>query len=216
MSAPDDVSPPDGGAGCEPRWWSAAHPELASSSDPGCAAEVLGRLVTDDPTVLRRRSLLLGLLARHGARLADRDHHPGHLTASALVVDGGSGRVALLLHTKLGRWLQPGGHADGDFQLAGVALREAAEETGLEGLEILPRPVDLDVHAVDHDDGGRHLHLDVRFVVRAPAGGTLRSNHESDAIRWVAPEAVGELTDEPGIQRLVRRGLAVQREVSAG
>jgi 8-oxo-dGTP pyrophosphatase MutT (NUDIX family) len=119
------------------------------------------------------------------------------------------------LHTKLGRWLQPGGHADGDTELAGVALREATEETGLEGLRVLVPAVDLDVHRVDHGDAlGEHLHLDLRFVVLAPQGARLRRNHESTAMRWVTPDQLAELTDEESFRRLAARGLAALDAIS--
>jgi 8-oxo-dGTP pyrophosphatase MutT (NUDIX family) len=134
---------------------------------------------------------------------------PGHLTGSALVVDPSTGRILMLLHAKLRRWLQPGGHADGDHELAGVALREATEETGIPGLQVMVPAVDLDIHAVDHGDAlGEHLHLDLRFVVVAPAGAVERGNHESLGLRWVTPEELGELADEPGVVRLGSAGLA--------
>ena len=78
-------------------------------------------------------------MAQHGAALADRTTSPGHLTGSALVVDATGTRIVVLLHTKLRRWLQPGGHADGDLDLAAVALREATEET-LTTAPPLPQP----------------------------------------------------------------------------
>ena len=153
------------------------------------------------------RDRILELLDVHGAELADRRTAPGHLTGSALVIDPAGGRVLMLLHAKLGRWLQPGGHADGDHELAGVALREASEETGIEGLSVLVPAVDVDIHAVDHGDSlGEHLHLDVRFVVLAPPGSVERGNHESLALRWVEPDEVGELCGEEGLVRLLGAG----------
>ncbi len=140
--------------------------------------------------------------------LAERTTAPGHLTGSAMVVDPSSGRVLVLLHTKLRRWLQPGGHADGDHELAGVALREATEETGIDGLEVLVPAVDVDIHTVDHGDAlGEHLHLDLRFVVVAPPDAAAPGNHESLELRWVDPDGLAELADEPGLLRLARLGL---------
>ena len=150
-----------------------------------------------------------GLLDEHGAALADRTTAPGHLTGSALVLDPADGSILLLLHTKLRRWLQPGGHADGDHELAGVALREATEETGIEGLRVLVPAVDLDIHEVDHGDPlGPHLHLDLRFVVVTPAGATVESNHESLDHRWVAPADLAGFVDEEGIVRLAAAAAA--------
>ncbi|MCH2412392.1 MAG: NUDIX domain-containing protein, partial [Acidimicrobiales bacterium] len=91
------------------------------------------------------RDRILELLDEHECALL-RTCRPGHLTGSALVVDPTDRRILLLFHAKLQRWLQPGGHADGDGDLARGALREAGEETGIAGLRVLEPPVDLDVH----------------------------------------------------------------------
>jgi len=90
----------------------------------------------------------------------ERSHPEGHVTGSALVVTPSLDRVLLMLHGKLGRWLQLGGHADGDPRVEQVALKEAEEESGLSDLGFLPYerllgtavssplPFDLDVHAI--------------------------------------------------------------------
>lgn len=110
----------------------------------------------------------------------------GHLTGSALVVDPGRGQALLLHHTKLDRWLQPGGHADGDGNLAAVALREAEEETGIEGLRVVTPAIDVDVHTIpERGDEPEHVHLDVRFLVLTPPNADVAHNHEALAFRWV-------------------------------
>jgi 8-oxo-dGTP pyrophosphatase MutT (NUDIX family) len=184
-------------------------PRLARSTDPQRSRLRLveARLADADRDAERQR--VLALLDEHGAALADRTTTPGHLTGSALVVSADGERILVLLHTKLRRWLQPGGHADGDHELARVALREATEETGIAGLRVLLPAVDLDVHAVDHGDVlGEHLHLDLRFVVVAPPGAVAVGNHESQALRWVTRDELGALADEPGLVRLADAGLA--------
>jgi 8-oxo-dGTP pyrophosphatase MutT (NUDIX family) len=132
-----------------------------------------------------------------------------HLTASALVVDPADGRFVVLHHRKLGRWLQPGGHADGDDDLAAVALREAAEETGLDGLVVRLPAIDLDVHEVRPPGESPHRHLDLRFVVVAPPGsaaaGPPPGNHESQEIRWVAEADLAALDVDASLRRLVER-----------
>lgn len=129
----------------------------------------------------------------------------GHLTASALIVDPRRGRVLLTLHGRIGRWLQTGGHCEpGDATLAGVALREATEESGITGLTMLPGgPVGLD----------RHLtpcawHLDVQYAVLAPQGAVETRSEESLDVRWFPFEAVDEVADA-SVRRLARRARAL-------
>lgn len=98
----------------------------------------------------------------------DRSHPPGHFTGSAWLVSADGRRVLLTHHRKLRRWLQLGGHADGDTDLAQVALREAIEESGLAGLRVDPAIFDLDRHCIPAcGDEPAHWHYDVRYVVRA-------------------------------------------------
>jgi 8-oxo-dGTP pyrophosphatase MutT (NUDIX family) len=197
-----------------PRLLSSDDPELRPSRDPARSRARIEAARWDDRGRDGARSRVLALLAEHGESLADRTTVPGHLTGSALVVDAEYRRVLLLLHAKLGRWLQPGGHADGDHELAGVALKEATEETGIVGLEVLVPAVDLDVHALDHGDAlGEHLHLDLRFVVLAPPGAVEDPNHESLDHRWVTWDELPDAVDEDGIVRLARAGRAALAEL---
>ncbi len=185
---------------------------LATSRDPQRSTMHLRTARLGDAGALRARDRVLELLDRHGESLADRTTSPGHLTGSALVVDAAGERVVVLLHTKLRRWLQPGGHADGDHELAGVALKEASEETGIDGLRVLVPAIDLDVHEVDHGDAlGTHLHLDLRFVVVAPDDAVIVGNHESLELKWVDLDELLALADEEGILRLARAGLEAYR-----
>jgi 8-oxo-dGTP pyrophosphatase MutT (NUDIX family) len=144
-------------------------------------------------------------LAEDGPDALVRTHRPGHFTGSALVVNP-NGTLAVMFHRKLRRWLQPGGHADGVGDLAAVALREAAEETGLIGLEVLGGPVDVDIHEVRPPSEDPHLHYDVRFVVLATEDLTLRPNDESMAMRWVRPEELPSLGADESLLRLTANG----------
>ncbi len=166
-----------------------------------------------DPTAEQHRRTILDFVDAHDDAL-HRSCRTGHLTGSALVVDADGRRVVVLHHRKLDRWLQPGGHCDGDANLAAVALREATEETGIDGLRVLPVAVDLDVHEVAPPDDGPHLHLDVRYLVHAPAGAEPAGNHESNAIRWASVDDLAGLDLDEGTWRMVRHGLARHRELA--
>ncbi len=111
----------------------------------------------------------------------------GHLTASGFVVDPVREAVALIHHRKLGLWLQPGGHADGEGNLALVARSEVAEEVGLTGLRWLFPAFDLNVHAIPaRPDEPEHLHLDLRFLAVAEVGGDLTVNTaETTGAGWI-------------------------------
>ncbi len=137
----------------------------------------------------------------------ERSCVPGHLTSSALVVDAEAARVLLLHHTKLRRWLQPGGHVEGVGDLVRSALREAAEETGIASLRVASPAIDLDIHRVSPPNEPPHDHLDVRFLIMAPAGVTPVGNHESTDLRWVDPDELETYRPDRGLRRLMRRGL---------
>lgn len=139
----------------------------------------------------------------------------GHLTGSALVVDPWTREVLLLFHAKVQRWLQPGGHADGDADLAHVALREATEETGIEGLRVVTPALDLDVHVFRSASGAEpdHLHLDVRHLVLAPPSALVAANHESERTAWVAADGLAAFAVDPGTERMVVQGMRLLDEL---
>jgi 8-oxo-dGTP pyrophosphatase MutT (NUDIX family) len=135
---------------------------------------------------------------------------PGHVTGSAWIVSPDHGQVLLTHHRKLGRWLQLGGHADGDPEVFAVALREAREESGLSHFSTLPggaeRLLDLDVHEIPANRSEpAHLHLDVRFLLIAAPGQVLRCSEESEALRWVPWADLPELATEASLLRMARR-----------
>ena len=129
----------------------------------------------------------------------------GHITGSAWLVDIEGDRVLLAHHRKLGRWLQPGGHSDGDPDTLAVALREAREESGLDVRTLDDAIFDLDVHGIPA--GGRepaHLHFDVRFLVQADHD-RFRVSDESHALAWVPAVGLGAVTDEESVLRMARK-----------
>ena len=130
-----------------------------------------------------RHAYLAFLAAREDACL--RECVPGHITGSALVVDHRGEQALLTLHPRFGRWLQLGGHCEPeDETIVAAALREATEESGIEGLTITPEPAALHVHPVTCSLGVPTRHLDVQFVVHAPEGAEIVRSDESLDLKW--------------------------------
>ena len=134
----------------------------------------------------------------------------GHLTGSAWIVDAFRRRALLTHHRKLDKWLQPGGHADGDSDLLAVALREAREETGLTRLKAVSSEIfDVDRHWIPpRGDLCGHWHLDLRFLIAADAEEELIITDESHDLMWVELTRVAALNSEESMLRLVRKTVA--------
>ncbi|GFG72910.1 NUDIX hydrolase [Mycobacterium botniense] len=134
-----------------------------------------------------------------------RECAPGHVTASALVLDDSGGQALLTLHPRVGRWVQLGGHCDDDdADIVAAALREATEESGVSGLRIHPELAAIHVHPVTCSLGVPTRHLDLQFVARAPAGAQIAVSAESVDLRWWPVDALPDGTD-PALAYLVRR-----------
>jgi len=176
------------------------HPWLASLAE-------YGRRWPDEAGTV---ALFTALAEAHDdAHAYRRERTEGHFTGSAWVVSADGRRTLLLHHRKLDRWLQPGGHADGDADLARVALREAEEETGLRDLVVEGGVFDLDRHAIPARGAeAEHWHYDVRFVVRANGSEDFVLNEEANALAWreVADVALDPHADE-SVRRMARKWL---------
>jgi 8-oxo-dGTP pyrophosphatase MutT (NUDIX family) len=158
------------------------------------AARVLTAWRAPDDGQRRLRDEFIEHLAAH-ANGVWRECGAGHITASTAVLDTTRTRVLLTLHAKLKLWLQLGGHCEpGDPTLAAAALREATEESGIDGLTLLPGPVRLDRHRVPCQGGT--YHLDVQYTAIAPDGARERASAESDELRWFGTGALPAGTDD--------------------
>lgn len=175
------------------------------------AIAVLTDWRTPDPAQDSLRHAVLAFVdARPDA--CRRECVPGHLTASALVLDHTGARVLLTLHPRVGRWVQLGGHCDDDdTDIVAAALREATEESGVENLRIAPELAAVHVHPVTCSLGVPTRHLDLQFVAHAPPGAQIAMSDESNDLRWWPADALPDGTDY-ALEYLVARAI----EIDAG
>jgi 8-oxo-dGTP pyrophosphatase MutT (NUDIX family) len=157
---------------------------------------------------------IVALVEEH-ADCFERTCRPGHITGAAWILSTDRRRCLLTHHRKLGRWLQLGGHADGQTSVEEVALREAREESGMTDFEMVTidgaiLPIDLDVHEIParYDATGRlledaHEHHDVRFLLVARSEQPIQVSDESHEVAWFTCEEIERLTDEESVLRML-------------
>ena len=134
-----------------------------------------------------------------------RECREGHVTGSALVLNHDHSKALLTYHKKLNRWLQLGGHSDGDPNTREVALREAQEESGIQNLEfVTERIIDVDVHLIPQSKTEpHHYHYDIRFFLRAPKGSKIQKSSESKDLKWFRARDILNLKTDESTLRLV-------------
>jgi coenzyme F420-0:L-glutamate ligase len=184
---------------------------LAGLADPGPlhadAVRVLAAYAGGAPAQAGLREAFLGYLAARPDAVW-RSCRPGHVTASALVVDPTRDAVLLALHPRIGGWVPLGGHLErSDAGVAAAAAREAAEESGIAGLRLDPDPLHLDVHPVTCSLGVPTRHFDVCYLAVAPPGSEPSPTAELTEVRWVP---AGTLPDgvTPDVPDVVARARA--------
>ncbi len=141
-----------------------------------------------------------------------RTRFPAHFTGSALVVNADGSRALLHHHRKLDRWLQFGGHCDGDEDVLRVARREAFEESGIPGLVVASdRPFDLDIHEIPaRSNEPAHWHYDLRYVLIAPQDAVHSLSAESKELRWFTADEMARLPLDAGLERMLRKWRSLQ------
>lgn len=152
------------------------------------------------------RLQILDFVRRH-EDCFERSQKAGHVTGSAWIVDTKRTRALLTHHAKLNKWLQPGGHCDGEGDVARVALREAQEETGIQQLRLWDERIfDVDAHEIPaRGDEPAHVHYDIRYLIEAPADAPLVLSEESHELAWVALDDVEKLNTDASVLRMVAR-----------
>ena len=182
------------------------HPPLASQLD-----FYEQRWPDESPTVEAFRELLAD-----SQNPFQRERLAGHFTSGAWLVSADGARILMTHHRKLERWLQLGGHADGDRDMAQVALKEAEEESGLPGLSVEAGDIfDLDRHWIPERKGvPGHWHYDVRYVVRAGSDENYSVSDESHDLAWRPIAEVAQDPDE-SLSRMARKWLGRENVVGA-
>jgi 8-oxo-dGTP pyrophosphatase MutT (NUDIX family) len=157
---------------------------------------------------------IVALVEEH-ADCFDRTCRPGHITAAAWILSADRRRCLLTHHRKIDRWLQLGGHADGQTLVEEVALREAREESGMTDFDMVSidgavLPLDVDVHDIParYDVSGQliedtHEHHDIRFLLVARDEQPIRVSDESHDVAWFTCEEVLRLTNEESVLRML-------------
>jgi len=131
-----------------------------------------------------------------------------HFTSSAWLLNADLTKVVLIHHKKLNKWLQPGGHADGNENLVEVAMKEVREETGIHSfIEMKKEIFDLDIHLIpEYRDVKEHYHYDARFVFRVSEETKLIRNQETNDVCWTNLSEIKKLTsNNNSILRMVEK-----------
>jgi 8-oxo-dGTP pyrophosphatase MutT (NUDIX family) len=132
-----------------------------------------------------------------------RTHLPGHITGSAWIVNKTKDQTLLVHHAKLNKWVQPGGHADGDENVLQVALREAEEETGLKNFKITETIFDIDIHTIpERKDFPQHQHYDIRYLLEADTNEQIVVSEESHDVKWIVLSELEKFTQERSVIRM--------------
>lgn len=170
--------------------------------------DLLADYVTRRPEEAAVTERFIAFVEAH-ERCFERDLWAGHVTGSAWLLDGAGERVLLTHHRKLGRWLQLGGHSDGDPEPLRVAVREAEEESGLTVEPLSRRIFDLDIHEIPaRRQDPAHYHFDVRFALQVAGSEDFAVSDESLDLAWVPVAELHRYTDEESMLRMARKWLS--------
>jgi hypothetical protein len=176
--------------------------------------EKLGRYVPTDKTEIADKAKMLEFLNSH-EDCFERSLAIGHFTGSCWLVNRDGTKFLLTLHKKIGRWLQLGGHADGEHDLARVSLKEAQEESGLRNIELLSDEIfDIGIHLIaEHRGIPAHYHYDVRFLLKTTDNDVdIQISDESNDLKWFEDASV--LPSDAGINIPRMFGKWKRRQIS--
>ena len=148
---------------------------------------------------------MLSFIENHTNHFSRTNHH-GHFTGSAWIINPDKSKILMTHHKKIGKWLQLGGHADGESDLLKVSQREAVEESGINNFVTISNEIfDMDIHEIPPiGSDPKHLHYDIRFLLQAdPDKESLIISNESHDVAWIPLDQIAHYNSEQSIMRMV-------------
>lgn len=147
------------------------------------------------------------VFAQSNENCFERFLESGHFTASSWLLNKDGSKALLMHHTKLDRWFQLGGHCDGNPDVLAVAIKEAQEESGIEGISAVNSEIfDVDVHTIPEYKGiPEHTHYDIRFLLQVTSDEEIVQNRESKELRWIDKNQDNLPTDERSVTRMFEK-----------
>ncbi|QCK16442.1 NUDIX hydrolase [Mangrovivirga cuniculi] len=176
---------------------------------------VLDQINITDPKEKEYLKLMLRLHFKE-PKAYSRESLKAHFTASAILIDSAAENILLLHHKKLDRWLQPGGHADGNKCLPEVSMKELHEETNAVSAKLMNIiPFDLDIHTIpENKNEPEHQHYDLRFLWITDNLNEVRSNKESKGLKWIPVKELAEFTGgESSFVRIQKKIISIQKNL---
>ena len=156
---------------------------------------------------------MLSFIENHTNHFSRTNHH-GHFTGSAWIINPDKSKILMTHHKKIGKWLQLGGHADGEKDLLKVSQREAIEESGMNNFVTLSDEIfDMDIHELPPiGSDPKHLHYDIRFLLEAdPDKESLTISNESHDVAWIPLDQIAHYNSEKSIMRMVDKTIILNQ-----
>ena len=156
---------------------------------------------------------MLSFIENHTNHFSRTNHH-GHFTGSAWIINPDKTKILMTHHKKIGKWLQLGGHADGESDLLKVSQREAVEESGINNFVTISNEIfDMDIHEIPPiGSDPKHLHYDIRFLLEAdPDKESLTISNESHDVAWIPLDQIAHYNSEKSIMRMVDKTIILNQ-----